>query len=742
MTTTLMAPSGLNAPSSRQDVISALLNEYASFSPSKTSPYSFSTSPLPTAKELPPPPPGEDGKPLPALMMGFQLRVDEPGTPATPKSFSSGRTNSLGQPTKILSRSISRSSKPPSLKLVVSNGTTAFVPPTPKTPGRSRDFTPPVAARPAPPAPRPRDERPLPDLPPPPPEKSKRRSLVAQTSMGSNNSKESRGSKGAAEVVQSPIQSEGSQTAPVVKRKAVPVAKKFVSLAELGKGPRGVKKAQQPLTATKEGEPSGLPTAEAAPPLPPKETTPKQDETSKPPNPFLSNEEQDAEFARSRKAISNDKPVFKEESTPNPPSTRAQDAFPPSPPTSDKPSPPPVQAPVPPRKMIPIGLPSNPRSRSPQAPPSAKHTRGKSSTGFNIMKTGNTDPDMRSNTAMEVSTFTPGPTPPPGQSAIGPGEVRQQAATLSRQQIQAQLRGPESPVSPDSPIENNRPFSYEAIVRPTQQQRPSRTSDPRTQMPPPDGRPYQQQQAAPRASSRGSRSSNPRSPTSPPGQPRSSRQPYPPPARSSGTSRSPESPPISQFPPRTTSRPAQGGPFGPGPRPSSRSSSRTPSRPSSRPGQAPAPLPTTAPNLAPGPSLAPAPAAPGPAPQPTTSNPLPPTFINPFAALPRGPVELPAPPIQPKHLNCHVAHKTFNVSSNNAHRMACQICREHRAGGYRSCSWCCLRICAGCAVELEKTPGRDLRVVVGARGGGGGGQGGGGGAPGVLVWGAEAEYEG
>lgn len=67
-----MATLGLTAPSSRQDVISALLNDYASFSPSKTSPYSFTNSPL--SKDLPPPPPSKDEKPLPMGMMRFQLR--------------------------------------------------------------------------------------------------------------------------------------------------------------------------------------------------------------------------------------------------------------------------------------------------------------------------------------------------------------------------------------------------------------------------------------------------------------------------------------------------------------------------------------------------------------------------------------------------------------------------------------------------------------------------------------------
>jgi hypothetical protein len=74
---------GLSVPSSRQDVISALLNEYGnSFGRGDGSPCSF--SPVPADKELPPPPPRSDSlkdKPLPAVQraeqrmsMKFQLR--------------------------------------------------------------------------------------------------------------------------------------------------------------------------------------------------------------------------------------------------------------------------------------------------------------------------------------------------------------------------------------------------------------------------------------------------------------------------------------------------------------------------------------------------------------------------------------------------------------------------------------------------------------------------------------------
>ena len=65
---------GLNAPSSRQDIVSALLSDYgSSFGQDDVSPYAL--SPVPAVKELPPPPPPSNNeKPLPSAMMRFQLR--------------------------------------------------------------------------------------------------------------------------------------------------------------------------------------------------------------------------------------------------------------------------------------------------------------------------------------------------------------------------------------------------------------------------------------------------------------------------------------------------------------------------------------------------------------------------------------------------------------------------------------------------------------------------------------------
>jgi hypothetical protein len=76
---------GLSAPQSRQDIVSALLNQYgSSFASDGTSPSGSTFSPVPADKELPPPPPSSDSmrnKPLPAVQRAeqrmstkFQLR--------------------------------------------------------------------------------------------------------------------------------------------------------------------------------------------------------------------------------------------------------------------------------------------------------------------------------------------------------------------------------------------------------------------------------------------------------------------------------------------------------------------------------------------------------------------------------------------------------------------------------------------------------------------------------------------
>ncbi|KAF3040286.1 hypothetical protein E8E12_005816 [Didymella heteroderae] len=118
----------------------------------------------------------------------------------------------------------------------------------------------------------------------------------------------------------------------------------------------------------------------------------------------------------------------------------ANNQLPPTPPEE-------ASAPSPPRKaLVGAGLPSNPRTKQPISP---LHTRGKSSTGFNILKAQRPAPPVPT---MKREVTTPEPTPSP---TLKP-EVR--------------MDNEISPMKPlPSPSENRRPFSYEG---PTEQGSP------------------------------------------------------------------------------------------------------------------------------------------------------------------------------------------------------------------------------------------------------------------------------
>lgn len=131
-------------------------------------------------------------------------------------------------------------------------------------------------------------------------------------------------------------QSETTAAAPKIKRKAIPGAgvKKFVSLLELNNGPRGSKPAPAPTSAPR--------------------TTKADQEPGTIPN-------SNATFSKI--------PVRKE--------NLVSSQLPPTPPEEKS-------GPSPPRKaLVGVGLPSNPRTKQPMSP---LHARGKSSTGFNILK--------------------------------------------------------------------------------------------------------------------------------------------------------------------------------------------------------------------------------------------------------------------------------------------------------------------------------------------------------------------
>jgi hypothetical protein len=235
---------------------------------------------------------------------------------------------------RIRYRSLSREAKPPSLSLITSNGSTAIVPPTPALPTQAQTFS--ESSNFA--------DKDLPSPPPPPPEKSARRSEVQRKPMSLKQSKSQQ------ELVRSDsllsLESKPQTERPAtveavtsVKRKALPapVAKKFLGLGQLGTGPRGGKGG----------------------PLPP---------ISAPRKKSL-----DEQISRTEQGESNE--VKEEENEAQSDSALPVSELPPTP----------EEAPAPPRKAyVPMGLPSNPRARG--GPISPLHTRGKSSTNYNLFK--------------------------------------------------------------------------------------------------------------------------------------------------------------------------------------------------------------------------------------------------------------------------------------------------------------------------------------------------------------------
>ncbi|KAF1842345.1 uncharacterized protein K460DRAFT_182643 [Cucurbitaria berberidis CBS 394.84] len=404
---------GLNAPSSRQDVVSALLNDYGnSFGHGDTSPLEY--SPVPALKELPPPPPsqGDDlrDKPLPAVQrmgMKFQLRVHE-DAPLSPNGL---RKDSLEQQPqrRIVSRSLSRGAKPASLKLTISNGSTATVPSTPALPALPRNF----------PSSGPPEEK---DLPPPPPEKSIRRKSVKQATMGQDQSKsgqhlarsDSLLSQGETNAT-AHLSSEVVDAPPVIKRKAVPImaVKKFMSLAELGNRPRGGKGGSIPPTS----EPREAGVDNQASNLSSSDTPQASEETIKP-----------QQQAQAQASAFNQLPPTPEED---------KAALPPAPP----------------RKVYTaVGLPSNPRAKGPASP---SHIRAKSSSSFNILKAHRPAPPIPMG---NVDTITPEMTPSPKLKPVETGRDV--------------IISPVSPLPP--PSEQQRPFSFEAL--PESQKQPAKPS--------------------------------------------------------------------------------------------------------------------------------------------------------------------------------------------------------------------------------------------------------------------------
>jgi hypothetical protein len=234
---------------------------------------------------------------------------------------------------------LSRDAKPPSLSLITSNGSTAIVPPTPVVPSQVQAQAVPWPATAA--------NKDLPSPPPPPPVKSERRSNVGTTSSGLKQSKSqqdlARNDSLLSQESKSPKTERPAtvEAVPSVKRKALPApaAKKFLGLGQLGTGPRGGKGGPLPPTSA------------------PRKSVREQASRLE--------QEGNAQIKeQANRAQSNSAPAVNEL-----PPTPDEDKFV-------------VAAPVPPRKAL--GLPSNPRARG--GPISPMHVRGKSSTGFGLLK--------------------------------------------------------------------------------------------------------------------------------------------------------------------------------------------------------------------------------------------------------------------------------------------------------------------------------------------------------------------
>ncbi|KAF1833814.1 hypothetical protein BDW02DRAFT_360939 [Decorospora gaudefroyi] len=394
----------LSAPSTRQDIVSALLNDYGnSFGRGDASPSAY--SPVPALKELPPPPPQSDSimrKPLPAVQrmdMKFQLRDDQ-DAPLSPSS--SLQDSPTRPPKRIASRSLSRGSKPASLVLKISNGSTATIPPSPAFPVRSESL--PESGVPV-------EEK---ELPPPPPAKSERRLSVKQADMGTKLSKAAK-ELARSDSLLSPsektkdtveVSTEDAPAPAAVKRKAVPEPglKKFKSLIELGNGPRGRKVGPMPPTSA-----------------PRKASVDSKDSNAAP-----------------RKAS-----VDSQATTKIQPDEHARVMEAQLPPTPDEDIAAPV--PAPPKKVF-AGLPSNPRAKGPSSP---LHMRGKSSTGFHVLKAMRPAPPIPT---ANMNLITPEMTPSP--------PLKPDAANKNPEM------SPVSPLTPPNPNNQRRPFSFEPPAEP------------------------------------------------------------------------------------------------------------------------------------------------------------------------------------------------------------------------------------------------------------------------------------
>ncbi|EEA22236.1 hypothetical protein TMatcc_008327 [Talaromyces marneffei ATCC 18224] len=70
------------------------------------------------------------------------------------------------------------------------------------------------------------------------------------------------------------------------------------------------------------------------------------------------------------------------------------------------------------------------------------------------------------------------------------------------------------------------------------------------------------------------------------------------------------------------------------------------------------------------------------------------------------------PPLTNVHFGCFQSHASMPATSNVWYATACMTCKKVDQEVRHRCTFCCMRICAGCYEQLKKCKNRDLRELV------------------------------
>ncbi|EOD45263.1 hypothetical protein UCRNP2_8035 [Neofusicoccum parvum UCRNP2] len=391
------------APTRRQDIISAILSDYADRRDPdeddvELDDYYTQAQPSPAAAALPvqsaPVSPVVTDKPLPPLV-GFQLRVADAPAASPPGSPSGG----LQEPNMIISRSLSfrgRRQKPPDLKLARSNGSTALTTGAAATPAKPDTSSPlPSLALSAPnlqrqPTPdrarahataRLLNELPLPPTPPQPPAKNDRRRPSSPTTNAAGAATMgNKASKAQADQASPSHRSKFSLRRKPVKKDAPPPAQSAngaaTAPAQRDLAPGALAGAAQAPAVHKAASDTSLQQSVTArnslPSVPPSDGNTLIEPNGNSQSPSATPSE--ATVVRDR---SNSPPTEPEDEEPITPTLKpaAVDLLP-------------SPSPVPEESPSKYGVVKQPSVSTMKEPKVAMHYRGKSSTGFDIFKVG------------------------------------------------------------------------------------------------------------------------------------------------------------------------------------------------------------------------------------------------------------------------------------------------------------------------------------------------------------------